>query len=259
MPDNISRLLVSNCLNLTQGDTGADGTGRSIQCSGVSIKMQFRPTTGHAPYFKLFKFPSLRLRFPARQQSVATPHAARGWARPPCRHFKTQSCFCAGSAFEVAAFQFSLSHSATSELPRHHVVAGGMDSERWEHLFPFAAVTAARLGKSACNWLTTENLICAVNARQTQNELYLLQRLAVVRSGAFSSTIHPLPSAHTRTHGWGKVGPCGWYWRCLSPSARQTEPRLHNSCALRGVLSLCQDGSSSHANCVPLPSHLTPT
>jgi hypothetical protein len=36
------------------------------------------------------------------QQSVATPQAARGWARPPCRHFKTQSCCCLGSAFEVA-------------------------------------------------------------------------------------------------------------------------------------------------------------
>jgi hypothetical protein len=32
------------------------------------------------------------------QQSVATPQAARGWARPPCRHFKNQSCCCVGSA-----------------------------------------------------------------------------------------------------------------------------------------------------------------
>jgi hypothetical protein len=28
----------------------------------------------------------------------------RGWVRPPCRHFKTQSCLRLGSAFEVAAF-----------------------------------------------------------------------------------------------------------------------------------------------------------
>jgi monoamine oxidase len=39
------------------------------------------------------------------QQSVATPHAARGWVRPPYRHFKIQSCFCPGSAFDVAAFK----------------------------------------------------------------------------------------------------------------------------------------------------------
>jgi hypothetical protein len=36
---------------------------------------------------------------------VATPQAARGWAHPPYRHFKNPSCFCLGSAFEVAAFQ----------------------------------------------------------------------------------------------------------------------------------------------------------
>jgi hypothetical protein len=29
-------------------------------------------------------------------------HAARGWARPPCGHFKIQSCCCLGSAFEEA-------------------------------------------------------------------------------------------------------------------------------------------------------------
>jgi hypothetical protein len=36
---------------------------------------------------------------------VATPQAARGWAHPPCRHFKNQSCCCLGCALEVAAFQ----------------------------------------------------------------------------------------------------------------------------------------------------------
>ena len=34
------------------------------------------------------------------QQSVASPQAARGWGHPPLRLFKTQSCFCLGSAFE---------------------------------------------------------------------------------------------------------------------------------------------------------------
>jgi hypothetical protein len=34
-------------------------------------------------------------------QSVATPQTARGWARPPCRHFKIRSCERLGSAFEV--------------------------------------------------------------------------------------------------------------------------------------------------------------
>jgi hypothetical protein len=31
------------------------------------------------------------------QQSVATPHAVRGWSHPPCRHIKIQSCCCLGS------------------------------------------------------------------------------------------------------------------------------------------------------------------
>jgi hypothetical protein len=39
------------------------------------------------------------------QWSVATPQAARGWARPRCRPFKDQSCCCLGCAFEAAAFQ----------------------------------------------------------------------------------------------------------------------------------------------------------
>jgi hypothetical protein len=36
---------------------------------------------------------------------VASPQAARGRVRPPCRHFKILSCFRLGSAFEVAAFR----------------------------------------------------------------------------------------------------------------------------------------------------------
>jgi hypothetical protein len=42
------------------------------------------------------------------QQSMATPQAARGQARPPCSHFKIQSCFCLGSAFELVGFQNQL-------------------------------------------------------------------------------------------------------------------------------------------------------
>ena len=38
-------------------------------------------------------------------ESVATAQAARGWAHPPCRHFKIQYRFCLGSAFEVAALR----------------------------------------------------------------------------------------------------------------------------------------------------------
>jgi hypothetical protein len=47
------------------------------------------------------------------QKSVASPQTARGWTRPPCRHFKVQSCCCPGSAF-VAAFQTPC--SCTSEF-----------------------------------------------------------------------------------------------------------------------------------------------
>ena len=44
-------------------------------------------------------------RFQQPEMHVATPQAARGWVHSPCGHFKIQSCFCRGSAFEVAAFQ----------------------------------------------------------------------------------------------------------------------------------------------------------
>jgi hypothetical protein len=37
--------------------------------------------------------------FGGERQSVATPQAARGRARPPCRYFKIQSCVRAGSDF----------------------------------------------------------------------------------------------------------------------------------------------------------------
>jgi hypothetical protein len=41
---------------------------------------------------------SFRLPAGGEQQSVATPQAAREWARPPCRPFKIQSWLCLGSA-----------------------------------------------------------------------------------------------------------------------------------------------------------------
>ena len=37
-------------------------------------------------------FPTFRSPTLVEQQSVATPQATRGWARPPCRHFKIQYC-----------------------------------------------------------------------------------------------------------------------------------------------------------------------
>jgi hypothetical protein len=40
-----------------------------------------------------------------RAESVATPQAAKGWAHPPCRHFKIQSCLSLPSPFAMAAFQ----------------------------------------------------------------------------------------------------------------------------------------------------------
>jgi hypothetical protein len=50
----------------------------------------------------------LRFRFLAARRLAEVNHPTcrdRGWVRPPCRHFKIQSCCCLGSAFEAAAFQ----------------------------------------------------------------------------------------------------------------------------------------------------------
>jgi hypothetical protein len=81
-----------------------------------------------APPLQALKYPILRRGgFPnptfsvsssaGGEQSVATPHAARGWVRPPYRHIKIQSCFCPGSAFDVAAFQMEVSlHSVPIAL-----------------------------------------------------------------------------------------------------------------------------------------------
>jgi hypothetical protein len=38
------------------------------------------------------------------QESVATPQVARGWARPPCRNFKIQSCCCLGPLSSALRF-----------------------------------------------------------------------------------------------------------------------------------------------------------
>jgi hypothetical protein len=63
------------------------------------------------------------------QKSVTTPQAARGWARPPCRHFKDQSCILPGSAFEVtAAFQtLARAHQYTGRRPRKIHPRSNMD------------------------------------------------------------------------------------------------------------------------------------
>jgi hypothetical protein len=58
-------------------------------------------------------------------EGVATPQAARGWAHPPCRRFKIQSCCCLGSAFQtltrnsaVCSDSFRLSESHEQHDPR---------------------------------------------------------------------------------------------------------------------------------------------
>jgi hypothetical protein len=58
------------------------------------------------------------------QQSVATPQAARGWALPPYRHFKIQSCCRPGFAFEVAAFFSGYPHTGTLTLTFVDVPSG---------------------------------------------------------------------------------------------------------------------------------------
>jgi hypothetical protein len=90
-----------------------NGGGNAV---GVRVVLQLHPPLRlrrrhAAPVVLKLRLPCPRLRHvprlpvlpqPARaapalsvcgeQQSVATPQAARGWARPPCRHFKIQSC-----------------------------------------------------------------------------------------------------------------------------------------------------------------------
>jgi hypothetical protein len=92
------------------------------------------------------------------QQSVATAQAARGWARPPFRHFKIQSFCCLGSAFEVA-FQpqnpISLMDAAHvwgavcrgPRQPRHPVRGPGDGPADWRWYVPHAA------DQPPCQWV----------------------------------------------------------------------------------------------------------
>jgi hypothetical protein len=56
---------------------------------------------------------------PLSSRAFATLQVARGWARPPCRHFKIQSCYCRGSDF-VTAFQTLNPVPLSSERPSTH-------------------------------------------------------------------------------------------------------------------------------------------
>jgi hypothetical protein len=96
---------------LTEGDTG-DWAGSFPQdghdTCGLNIRVAKQPYHGGARRhygFFVRKSEWNHVIFREEQQSVATPHAARGRVRPPCRHSKIQSCCFLGSAFEVAAFQ----------------------------------------------------------------------------------------------------------------------------------------------------------
>jgi len=54
MPDNASRTLISNCMNLDQGTTDEDVVGTEIIASGIALKLQMRYVGSFAPYFKIF-------------------------------------------------------------------------------------------------------------------------------------------------------------------------------------------------------------
>lgn len=62
------------------------------------------------------------------------------------------------------------------------------DRDRMDKYFPFLVVTLARFAKSMCNFITTENLINSAEARQSQHEIYFLQRMSVM------SRLYPDPS-----------------------------------------------------------------
>jgi len=59
------------------------------------------------------------------------------------------------------------------------VLIGVADQDETSRWFPFWAVTAARASKTFLNFVTTENLLWAMKARQTQNELYFWQKMFV--------------------------------------------------------------------------------
>lgn len=54
LPDNISRWVIDNCMDVVQGTTQEDCIGTQILASGLAIKLQMRYTGNFAPYFKIF-------------------------------------------------------------------------------------------------------------------------------------------------------------------------------------------------------------
>ena len=78
----------------------------AVSCRGgpSAVPVRHRAHRAGTPHPPLIRTLTLGFQFPATQ-SVAAPQAARGWAHPPCRPCKIQSCFCLGSAFEQPAFQ----------------------------------------------------------------------------------------------------------------------------------------------------------
>jgi hypothetical protein len=69
---------------------------RSMRSAGASYHSNRiappGPTDADAREARLARNPGVGFQqLPGEQQRVATPQVARGWARPPCRHFKTQS------------------------------------------------------------------------------------------------------------------------------------------------------------------------
>lgn len=54
LPDNISRWVLSNVMDLSQGLEDSNMIGTQIYARGLAVKLQFKFTQPYAPYFKLF-------------------------------------------------------------------------------------------------------------------------------------------------------------------------------------------------------------
>jgi hypothetical protein len=52
--DNVTRLCISNCIDMTQGTDEQGMVGTECIVSGISLKLQFRYNNNVAPYFKLW-------------------------------------------------------------------------------------------------------------------------------------------------------------------------------------------------------------
>ena len=52
--DNITRLCISNCIDMTQGVDEQGMVGTECIVSGIALKLQFRYNNNQAPYFKLW-------------------------------------------------------------------------------------------------------------------------------------------------------------------------------------------------------------